>query len=157
MAEKAAGLAASGGARPRRTRRGRRRSGTWKPFSELSWEERRDLEERAARKREAQELLAEAPAAAHHDRRPRRGRAPGAGLDGAASAGGADGNVPPAPLITSAALMDEREARTAVPSLDDADDALPGGGGGGGGAARTGQAFGPGGAGGGGLVLVFEW
>lgn len=109
---------AAGSSRQRRTRRGRRRSGNWKPYSELSWEERRALEERAAKRREAQELLGEQPAAKTADRRGAADRGSGAERGPERDSARAP-HIPPAPLITSSALMDEREQRAAVPELDD--------------------------------------
>jgi hypothetical protein len=86
--------ASSGSTPPSRTRRGRRnnKQGNWKPYSQLTWVERKALEQSSAQRRE---------------------RGESSSRNGVV--------IPQAPIITSTALMDERERRTAIPALDDAE------------------------------------
>eukprot|EP00730_Choanoeca_flexa_P009588 TRINITY_DN12677_c5_g1_i4.p1 TRINITY_DN12677_c5_g1~~TRINITY_DN12677_c5_g1_i4.p1 ORF type:complete len:211 (+),score=33.54 TRINITY_DN12677_c5_g1_i4:304-936(+) len=88
----------------RRGTRGKGRVRKWKPWSELTWEERRDLDLRGAQKQEQEQ----------HDvvvvakRSGKRGKPRTVA-------------VPVAPHLTKASLMDEREARTDAAQFEDQD------------------------------------
>lgn len=94
----------------------------WVPYNELPWQQRREQEEkdmRRARQQEREELALGVAAA--------RAGGGGKGHRGKGKGGHAIKKVrvaaPPAPRITRSAAMDEREARAALPLLDDTEEA----------------------------------
>ncbi|EDQ89524.1 uncharacterized protein MONBRDRAFT_36988 [Monosiga brevicollis MX1] len=131
---------AQGSATKKKTRRGtrgarRNRKGHWRPYSELTWEERRDLELRDAAKydqpEETQEVLVEQP---RRKRAKRRG-ASSTHKHGDQTRTDGEGNnsksgkrksgpttetmlVPAAPRLTAGVIMEEREARADAAIFD---------------------------------------